>query len=71
MILMQDQSSHQRVTEIDPVNVAEILASVGGFWGERRRSGKNVNSTGLREMPPSVFIPPVMMIYFARLWCSL
>lgn len=66
MELEQEQDSLQTITEIDPLNVAEILGNVGGFWGETRRSDK-VNSTGLREMPPIVFILPVVRMSFVRL----
>ena len=32
--MKQDQNSWEIITEIDPLNVGEMLGSIGGFWGE-------------------------------------
>ena len=31
--MQQEPDSWEIVTEIDPLNVGEILGSIGGFWG--------------------------------------
>ena len=32
--IQQEPDSLEVVTEIDPLDVGEILGSIGGFWGE-------------------------------------
>lgn len=35
MEVAQVTDSLEEITEIDPLNIAEILGNIGGFWGER------------------------------------
>lgn len=59
--IQQEPDSWEIVTEIDPLNVGEILGSIGGFWGrfsddpndqERRRSVILITCNALRVRPP-------------------
>lgn len=34
MELAQDVDSYEKIKEIDPLEIAEIFGSVGGFWGK-------------------------------------
>ena len=34
MEIQQEPNSLQIITEIDPLDIAEMLGNVGGFWGE-------------------------------------
>ena len=34
MEVAQVTDSLEEITEIDPLNIAEILGNIGGFWGE-------------------------------------
>ena len=34
LLVHQEFNSLETVTEVDPMNVAEIFGNVGGFWGE-------------------------------------
>lgn len=47
MQLEQEPDSLQIITEIDPLEVLEILGSVGGFWGESETFGE-----GFRQETP-------------------
>lgn len=40
MEIQQEPNSLQIITEIDPLDVAEMLGNVGGFWGEKKNCGK-------------------------------
>lgn len=33
MEIQQEPSSFEIITEIDPLDVAELLGNIGGFWG--------------------------------------
>ena len=39
MEIAQQENSLEEITEIDPLQIAEILGNVGGFWGESREEG--------------------------------
>lgn len=43
--MQQEPDSWEIVTEIDPLNVGEILGSIGGFWGGFHRSSRGRRSS--------------------------
>lgn len=42
MEIAQQENSLEEITEIDPLEIAEILGNVGGFWGEPRQAESKV-----------------------------
>lgn len=34
MVIHQQANSLELVTEVDPLDMAEIFGNIGGFWGE-------------------------------------
>lgn len=39
MEIQQEPSSFEIITEVDPLDVAELLGNIGGFWGMTREIG--------------------------------
>lgn len=37
MNIHQEANSYETVTEVDPMDIAEIFGNVGGFWGKSER----------------------------------
>ena len=58
MEVAQVTDSLEEITEIDPLNIAEILGNIGGFWGESRDQQKGrIVAGGLMAISKACFAP--------------
>ena len=44
--IAQEENSLEEITEIDPLEIAELFGNVGGFWGESRHVRSKVLTAG-------------------------
>lgn len=56
--MKQEQNSWEIVTEIDPLNVGEILGSIGGFWGE---------STVVQHAEDGAFVRQIKQVKYSQI----
>ena len=54
--MQQEPDSWEIVTEIDPLNVEEILGSIGGFWGEYTVTENSENGACALQLRPTQWV---------------